>query len=155
MGYKDKDSLDSKMIAARVVTKIDNYKINLGYTNILDEADLVTPWRGFPTAGYTRSMGMYNWRANTQSYRIEVVRNANKTGIYKNMFIQASALYIDTDEDKKILEDSMFYYTGFVKNFEDAPELQLRLRLGYRDFIGDASIISDYLDSRFEANYLF
>ena len=155
VGYKDKDSLDAKMIAARVVTKIDNYKINLGYTNILDEADLVTPWRGFPTAGYTRSMGIYNWRANTQSYRIEVVRNANKTGIYKNMFIQASALYIDTDEDKKILEDSMFYYTGFVKNFEDAPELQLRLRLGYRDFIGDTSIISDYLDSRFEANYLF
>ncbi len=155
VGYKDKDSLDAKMIAARVVTKIDNYKINLGYTNILDEADLVTPWRGFPTAGYTRSMGIYNWRANTQSYRIEVVRNANKTGIYKNMFIQASVLYIDTDEDKKILEDSMFYYTGFVKNFEDAPELQLRLRLGYRDFIGDASIISDYLDSRFEVNYLF
>ena len=155
VGYKDPKSLDAKMIAARVVTKIDNYKINLGYTNILDEADLVTPWRGFPTAGYTRSMGMYNWRANTQSYRIEVVRNANKTGVYKNVFIQASVLYIDSDEKKSILDDSMFYYAGFVKNFEDAPELQLRLRLGYRDFIGDASEVSDYLDSRFELNYLF
>ncbi len=156
VGYKDPDSLDAQMIAARVVTEIDDYKVNLGYTNILDKADLVTPWRGFPTAGYTRSMGMYNWRANTQSYRVEVVRNANKTGIYKDMFIQASILYIDADDEKKsILDDSMFYYTGFVKNFEDAPELQLRLRLGYRDFIGNASIVSNYLDSRFEANYLF
>ncbi len=155
VGYKDSNSLDAQMIAARLVTKIDNYKVNLGYTNILDKADLVTPWRGFPTAGYTRSMGIYNWRANTQSYRIELVRNTNKTGVYKDMFIQASVLYIDSDEKKSILDDSMFYYTGFVKNFEDAPELQLRLRLGYRDFIGDASIVSDYLDSRFELNYLF
>lgn len=152
--YKNADSLNAKMLAARVVTVIDDYKINLGYTNILDDADLVTPWRGFPTAGYTRSMGMYNWRANTKSYRLEVVKGANKTGLYKNMFIQTSVLYIDGDQNKKE-SDSMFYYAGFIQNLESIPELQYRLRLGYRDFVGDSSDISGYLDSRLEFNYLF
>lgn len=153
--YKDPNSLDAKMIAARVVTKIDDYKINLGYTNILDEADLVTPWRGFPTAGYTRSMGMYNWKADTKSYRLEVVKSANQTGVYKNIFIQASALYIDGDIDKSSTADSVFYYAGFIKNLESMPEFQYRVRLGYRDFVGDSSEVSNYLDSRLEFNYLF
>ena len=153
--YKKPNSLDAQMIAARIVTKIDEYKINLGYTNILNKADLVTPWRGFPTAGYTRSMGMYNWRADTKSYRVEVVKGANKTGIYKNMFIQASVLYIDGDIEKSSTADSMFYYAGFIKNLDSMPEFQYRLRLGYRDFVGDSSSISNYLDSRLEFNYLF
>ena len=153
--YKDPNSLDAKMIAARVVTKIHDYKINLGYTNILDKADLVTPWRGFPTAGYTRSMGMYNWKANTKSYRLEVVKSANKTGIYKDLFIQASVLYIDGDIEKSSTADSMFYYAGFIKNLESMPEFQYRVRLGYRDFVGDSSAVSNYLDSRLEFNYLF
>lgn len=153
--YKNPDSLNAKMIAARVVVKMDEYKINLGYTNILDEADLVTPWRGFPTAGYTRSMGMYNWKANTKSYRLELVKGANKTGVYKDVFIQTSVLYIDGDEKKSISADSMFYYVGFIKNLSSYPEFQGRLRIGYRDFIGDAESISNYLDSRLEFNYIF
>ena len=153
--YKDPNSLNSKMIAARVVTKIDDYKISLAYTNILDEADLVTPWRGFPTAGYTRSMGMYNWRANTKSYRLELVKGANKTGVYKNVFIQTSVLYIDGDDKKSAYSDSMFYYLGFVQNLPSMPEFQYRLRLGWRDFIDGSASASDYLDSRLEFNYLF
>lgn len=154
--YKNPNSLNAKMIAARVVTKIDEYKINLGYTNILDEADLVTPWRGFLTAGYTRSMGMYNWRANTKSYRLEVVKSGNKTGVYKDTFVQASILYIDGDAKKSDFPDNMYYYIGFIKNISALPELQARLRLAYRDFMGDSlKSDSNYLDSRLEFNYLF
>ncbi|MEN4053528.1 MULTISPECIES: OprD family outer membrane porin [Sulfurimonas] len=153
--YKDPNSLNAQMIAARLVTKIDDYKINLGYTNILDKADLVTPWRGFPTAGYTRSMGIYNWRANTKSYRIEVVKGANAKGIYTKPFLQASVLYVDSDENKAILEDSMFYYLGLIQNIPSLQEMQYRVRLGYRDFIKDASTVSNYADVRLELNYLF
>ncbi|NPA65856.1 MAG: OprD family porin [Epsilonproteobacteria bacterium] len=153
-GYTDPNSLDSYMIAARIVTKIQNYKINLAYTGVADEADLVTPWRGFPTAGYTRSMGAYNWKANTKSYRLEVVRNANKTGIYKDVFIQASILFNDFDEDKGV-GDQMYYYVGFVQNLPSLPELQWRLRIGYGDFTDDPYDKYDYLDSRFEINYVF
>ena len=148
-GYKDPSSLDSQMIAARVVCKINNYKINLAYSKIFDEADLITPWRGFPTAGYTRSMARYNWQANTKSYRIEVVRNANKTGIYKNTFIQASILHTDADENKGYFDEN-YYYIGFVQN--PLENLQWRFRLGYQD---TKKVDADGLDSRLELNYLF
>ena len=153
-GYKDATSLDSQMIAARLVTKIQDYKINLAYTNILDESDLVTPWRGFPTGGYTRSMGMYNWRANTKSYRLELVKGANDVGIYTTPFIQTSVLYINGDQNKADT-DSMFYYFGIIQNLPSMQEFQYRFRFGYRDFIGDSSAISSYIDSRLEFNYLF
>ena len=155
IGYKNPNSLDGKMIAARVVTKFSDYKINLAYTGILDEGDLVTPWRGFPTSGYTRSMGIYNWRANTNSYRIELVKAATDTGVYTTPFIQTSILYMQTDEDKLILDDSMFYYFGLVQNIPAFPEFQYRFRLGYRDFIQASYQVPDYLDSRLEFNYLF
>lgn len=153
-GYKDKNSLDSKMIAAKVVTRFLDYKLNLAYTNIFDEADLVTPWRGFPTAGYTRSMGIYNWRANTKSYRLELVKGLNNTGVYTKPFIQTSILYIDGDSSK-LATQSLYYYAGIVQNIPSFEEFQYRIRVGYKDFVGDSSHISNYLDSRLEFNYLF
>jgi len=156
-GYKDADSLDGQMIAARLVVKHDDYKYNLGYTYILDEADLLTPWRAFPTAGYTRSMITYNWRANTKTYRFEVQKNANNTGIYKNLFIKASVLYKDADNAKggAFGKDKMFYYIGFVQNIPSMPSLQWRLRLGYSQFLDSEDSDFNFLDSRFEINYLF
>ena len=159
-GYKTPNSLNAQMIAARIVARVSDYKINLGYTNILDEADLVNPWRGFPTSGYTRSMGIYNWRANTKSYRIELVRNPNKDDVYRSLFIQASVLYVDSDEKKMILSsakksDYLYYYIGFVQNIPSLPELQWRLRLGYAEFKDSPGSELNYLDSRFELNYMF
>ncbi len=153
-GYKEPSSLKADMIAARIITKIDDYKINLGYTNILDKADLVTPWRGFPTAGYTRSMGIYNWRANTKSYRLELVKGDNKTGIYKNGFFQTSVLYVDGDKTKSE-SDKMFYYFGYIKNLASAPEFQYRFRFGYNQYIQDDNAKTDFIDSRLELNYTF
>jgi hypothetical protein len=143
------------MIAARLVIRFDDYKLNLGYTDIFDKADLVTPWRGFPTSGYTRSMGMYNWKANTKSYRIELVKGANAKGIYTKPFIQTSILYMDGDEKKTPLAQSLYYYFGIVQNIPAMQNLQYRVRLGYRDFCKASSDVSDYLDARFELNYLF
>jgi len=153
--YKDPDSLNADMIAARLVIRFDDYKLNLGYTDIFDKADLVTPWRGFPTSGYTRSMGMYNWKANTKSYRIELVKGANAKGIYTKPFIQTSILYMDGDEKKTPLAQSLYYYFGIVQNIPAMQNLQYRVRLGYRDFCKASSDVSDYLDARFELNYLF
>jgi len=150
-GYKEADSLESQMVAARLVGSYGLYKLNLGYSQVFDEADLVTPWRGFPTAGYTRSMARYNWMANTKSYRIELQRNANKKGIYTDLFIQASILHTDADESKGYFDEN-YYYIGFVQNVPSLIELQWRLRLGYNDTEKSGA---DTLDSRFELNYLF
>ncbi|MFT5661249.1 MAG: hypothetical protein ACI9TV_001895 [Sulfurimonas sp.] len=150
-GYKNADSLDSQMLAARLVAKFSIYKLNLGYSQIFDEADLITPWRGFPTSGYTRSMARYNWMANTKSYRIELVRNANKKGVYTDMFIQMSILHTDADETKGNFDEN-YYYMGFVQNIPSFAGLQWRLRLGYND---TDKVDADSLDGRFEINYLF
>ncbi len=150
-GYKDADSLESQMIAARIVGAFGGFKVNLGYTQVMDEADLITPWRGFPTAGYTRSMARYNWMANTKSYRIELTHGGNKTGIYKDLFVQLSALHTDADEEKGYFDEN-FYYAGFVQNLPGFVDLQWRLRLGYTDTEKENA---DSLDARFEINYLF
>jgi hypothetical protein len=153
-GYKDPNSLDAQMIAARVVAKVKNLKINLGYSNVLDEADLITPWRGFPTAGYTRSMARYNWHANTQSYRLELTRNANKIGIYENIFLQSSILYTNADEEKGG-KDEIYYYVGFVQNVPMLKALQWRFRAGYTQYLDSDDSAKNDLDTRFELNYLF
>ncbi len=151
LGYTNADSLDSQMVAARLVGGYGLYKLNLGYTYVFDEADLITPWRGFPTAGYTRSMARYNWMANTKSYRIELTRGGNKKGIYTDLFIQASILHTDADESKGYYDEN-YYYVGFVQNIPSLVDLQWRLRLGYND---TEKVDADSLDSRFELNYLF
>ena len=139
------------MMAARLVTQYQNFKLNLGYSQVFDEADLITPWRGFPTAGYTRSMARYNWIANTKSYRAELSINDNKSGVYKDLFMQLSVLHTDADE-KKGQYDENYYYAGFVQNLPMMPELQWRFRVGYQDTEKDNA---DGEDIRFELNYLF
>lgn len=72
LGYKDVHSLDSSISVARVVLKKGSLKVQVGYSSVADEADIVAPWRGFPTGGYTRAMSQYNWYANTKTSDIEL-----------------------------------------------------------------------------------
>lgn len=159
-GYKNPHSLESDMIAARIVLRRGKYNFNLAYTQVLDKADLVTPWRGFPTAGYTRSMGVYNWRANDKSYRLQLVYGANATGIYTDGFVQTSIMYIQGDE-KELNFDRMVYYVGYVKNLKSYPQFQYKLRVAYKDYKQTLILNTgkeqslDYVDSRLEFNYLF
>jgi hypothetical protein len=73
-GYTNPDSLDARLIGIRGVFEHPEkvLRVQLGFTRVSDKADLVTPWRGFPTGGYTRAMGQYNWRADTDSYMLQV-----------------------------------------------------------------------------------
>jgi len=165
--YQDYNSLESQMVAARLVFKVNKYKINLGYSYILDEADLVTPWRGFPTSGYTRSMARYNWKANTKSYRLEFVRCTSTDGIYNDVYVQASVMYQDSDEKKSLIgtDNSLYYYVGLMQNIAALDNMQWRLRLGYQQFLdndtewqdGSGYVDSDFnnFDARFELNYFF
>lgn len=153
-GYKNASSLDGQMVAGRLVGTYKNYKLNLGYSNVFDEADLLAPWRGFPTQGYTRSVLQYNWFANTTSYRAELTINSNKTGIYTTPLMQLSVLYTDADEEKRNnINNSLYYYFAqVVHNIPSMPELQWRLRTGYSDY---TEYGNNNLDARLEFNYLF
>jgi len=155
-GYKQADSADGDMIGVRLVTQYQNYKLNIAYTHIFDEADLIAPWRGFPTSGYTRSMARYNWRANMSSYRVQLERNFGQAGIYADTYMQASVMHTDADESKG-QDDETYYYIGFVQNIPSLVDMSWRLRLGYNDTDGVDPSGNEYdsLDSRFELNFLF
>jgi hypothetical protein len=150
-GYSDPDSLDSQMVAARMVTKYKNYLVNIGYSQVFDEADLVAPWRGFPTGGYTRSMARFNWEANTKSYRVLLKVNPNKKAVFDKTYIETSILHTDADELKGEFDEN-YYYLGFVQNVPSFQDLQWRFRFGYAD---TQKPDADNIDSRFEVNYLF
>lgn len=155
--YQDPDSLDTQMIAARVIAKVYDLKVNLAFSKVFDEADLVTPWRGFPTSGYTRSMGRFNWRANTTSYRIMLDKMSKVLGIYEDVYTQAAVLYTDGDDDKRgvHVQDELHYYLGLVQTIPTLLELQWRLRFGYTHYLDEDASQFDNLDARFEINYLF
>lgn len=150
-GYKDPSSLDSQMAMARLVAQYKNYKVRVAYSQVMDEADLVSPWRGFLTSGYTFSLTRIDWLANQRSAQIELMINANTTGIYKDLYMRFYATHIDSDENKGHFDEN-YYYAGFIQNIPSMQNLQWRLRIGYLD---TEKPDADTLDTRIELNYLF
>jgi len=109
-------------------------------------------------------MARYNWKANTKSYRLEVVRNTSDSGLYSDLFIQASILYQDDDEHKRfhpdieelgIDTDSIYYYLGLMQNIAFLDNAQWRFRFGFQDFLDAETTEINNVDTRFEINYFF
>lgn len=65
------NSVDTYMYALRAVTSYGPAKLLLAYSHTSGDGDLIAPWRGFPTDGYTRSMTQTDWNANTKSYKAQ------------------------------------------------------------------------------------
>lgn len=63
------NKIDSYMYALKAVTSYKAAKMLLAYSHTDKGGDLIAPWRGFPTDGYTRSMTQTDWNANTKSYK--------------------------------------------------------------------------------------
>jgi hypothetical protein len=66
--YNNKNSLKASLIASRIDIIKNAASLRLGYSKTADKGDFVTPWRAFPTAGYTRAMGQTNWYAYRSLY---------------------------------------------------------------------------------------
>lgn len=64
------NSIDTDAIMARAVINYRNAKILLSASKTSNDGDLIAPWRGFPTDGYTRSMTQTDWNAGTKAYKI-------------------------------------------------------------------------------------
>lgn len=155
------NSLDSYLVAARADILMPNKKgyIRLGYSHIADKADLVTPWRGFPTGGYTRAMAQYNWYANTTSYMVQTNYNLNK-------IFSASARYAIQDfDDKKdnVQADSNILHIDTITKI--SKNLEMKTRFGFvsakddidlaHDATGKSKADVSYNEYRLEFNYLF
>lgn len=145
------DSLDSSLFAARVDLQMPEKKgfFRLGYSKVADEADIVAPWRGFPTGGFTRAMAQYNWYANTETYMARVAYK------FSSKF-DASLRYAiqDFDDNKvNVQGDSNIWHLDTVYKF--TPNFYMKTRVG----LVDADVKNDtdvsYNEYRLEFNYLF
>lgn len=151
-------SLDSSLFAGRVDLEMPNKKgfFRLGYSKIADEADIVAPWRGFPTGGFTRAMAQYNWYANTETFMARAVYKFNSTW-------KASLRYAiqDFDDAKtNVQADSTIWHLDTWTNI--TKRLQMRTRIGIvqadDDIIttgGGTKADVSYNEYRLEFNYLF
>jgi len=157
--YTNPDSLESALFAARVDVVNDAFKLRFAYSEVADEGDIIAPWRGFPTGGFTRAMGQYNWYANTKSYMMQLDYTFESIPDFKII----SRFAIQDFDDKKIgvQADSNVFTIDMAKRFMDNT---LYVKTRYAHVMGDDNTIASnglkklnpsYDELRFEIDYLF
>jgi len=162
-GYTDPDSLDSWLFGARIDLIQDAWKLRFGYTKIADKGDIVAPWRGFPTGGFTRAMSQYNWYANTETYMVRADYDFDKAGFVPGLkaFMRYAIQDFDDAKPGVLYADSDVLTLDVLKEIESIPNLYLKFRMGH--IVGDPLIKNgqikkldpSYDEARFEINYLF
>lgn len=166
-GYSDPNSLDSELFGARIAFVEDGFKLRFGYTKVADQGDLVAPWRGFPTAGFTRSMAQYNWNANTESFMVQVDYEFESFDEFK--VISRFAVQNFDDTKTGVQADSNVFEVNFFKGLGENP---LYLKARFAHVMGDDNTVvqnvivngestdvtkadPSYSELRLEINYLF
>ena len=160
-GYKDPKSLESWLLGVRLDAKYDVWKLHLGYTRVADKADIIAPWRGFPTGGFTRLMGQYNWDANTETYVGKVGYEWHRY----NLKIVGSYGYQDFDDTKAAVPaDNSVATFEMMQRFGEKQQFYWKAR--YAHVRGDThtplpgkpdvyKLDPSYDEFRFEVDYLF
>lgn len=164
-GYDEPYKVDSSLIAARLdfQEKSKIWWARLGYSKVADDADIIAPWRGFPTGGFTRAMAQYNWFANTKTWMIRGVYNFDKAGLISGLSASLRYAVQDFDDKKEgVQADSSVINLDLVKKVKSCPGLYLKFRLGIakgkddiKDLNGKLKPDPSYNEYRFELNYLF
>jgi hypothetical protein len=160
-GYKDANSVDGKLYAARLVVKKGEGSVLIGYSAVSDDADLIAPWRGFPTGGYTRSMAQYNWEANTESWMVKVSYDFGKAGLLNGFRAALDYAYMNYDDTKEQLgghgkTDRGIIHADLWYRFPFLPDLEAKFRVALVN-ANATHTGSDpsYDEFRVELNYLF
>ncbi len=163
LGYRHRNDLDSSMVGMKVDVGEACWRLRFGYTKIADRADLITPWRGFPTGGYTRAMGQYNWYANTGTWMIRGDYDFDRAQIWSGVRAFFRYAVQDFDDTKPgVPADSDVLTLDIMKRFQSDPNLYAKIRMAYVNG-KNATIAQDgtrksapsYHEVRFEINYLF
>lgn len=158
LGYSNPDSLDASLWMARLVLKKGPLKAKVGYSAVANDADIVAPWRGFPTGGYTRAMAQYNWNANTKTWNIEANYDFDKAGLVPGFSAMVRYAMQDFDEEKQaagIQADSNVLHMDFRENFKNGLYAKIRVGLVSADKRVSGIDKDSYNEYRFELNYLF
>lgn len=163
-GYKDIHSLDSSLYMGRLTLKNGPLKVQVAYSAVEDAADIVAPWRGFPTGGYTRAMAQYNWWANTKTTAAEVFYDFGKAGVLTGFSALARFAMQDFDESKQYISsgyaggvqaDSNILQLDFRQVIAKGFEAKVRVGITRADERLDGKNYDSYNEYRFELNYLF
>jgi len=162
-GYSAPDSLDGGLWAAKVQMEKGYGTLLVGYSKVEDDADIVAPWRGFPTGGYTRAMGQYNWMANTETWMVQAGYDFGKAGLIPGFSTKIAYAIQDFDDDKPDVQaDSNILWIDMIQKVAAVSGLEAKLRLGFVDGDDDTvamngAVKSDpsYNEYRLEFNYLF
>jgi hypothetical protein len=161
LGYSDPNSVDGSLLAVRAVLSKGAGKFKLGYSKIADDADIIAPWRGFPTGGYTRAMAQYNWYADTITYNAEAFYDFGKAGIVDGFRGLIRYAVQDFDEAKQVAgvqPDSNILHIDLWQKVPNIEGLEAKVRVGLVDAdekVGETQDTHSYNEYRFELNYLF
>ena len=159
VAYKDPNSVEADLYGIRFDIDKGQWHFRTGISKVADKADIISPWRAFPTGGFGYSLLQYNWYANTTSYMMEYAYNFTRYGLH----VLSRVAIQDFDDDKPgVQADSNVFQLDFNKRFVSLPDFYVKLRfvrvIGDTDTVAkDGSLKYDpsYTDLRLELNYLF
>ena len=159
-GYTNPKSLDSSLTMARLLLKKGPFVTQIAYSQVADEADIVAPWRGFPTGGYTRAITQYNWIANTKTTSAEIFYDFSKYNIIPGFSALVRYAIQNYDENKQLTSggvqaDSNVVHLDFRQHINAALNAKVRVGLMNAENRLDGRDIDSYNEYRFELNYLF
>ncbi|WP_294894595.1 OprD family outer membrane porin, partial [Sulfuricurvum sp. RIFOXYD12_FULL_44_77] len=168
--YTNPDSVDGSIIMARIVAENGPLALQVGYSKIADDADIIAPWRGFPTGGYTRSMAQVDWIANTKNWAVKATYDFGKAGIIEGFKVAADYENMNFDEAKAYssgFSDRNIFHVDMWKTFKEIPNTEFKFRFatvnadnlysGTTPTLGTQATTdyASYDEYRFEINYLF
>lgn len=165
--YTNPKSADGSILMERLVLANGPLSLMVGYSDVADEADIIAPWRGFPTGGYTRDMAQVNWVANTQSWMVKADYDFDKAGIVSGLIGAISYTNMNFDEKKNIalasdFSDRSMVHVDLIQTFKALPNTEFKFRFATVDADASKKTSStltvdkeSYNEYRFEMNYLF
>jgi hypothetical protein len=92
------NKVDTNLYALRVAATYGPAKLMLAYSHTDKGGDIIAPWRGFPTDGYTRSMIQTDWNANTSAYKVQLDYDLHQ--YFSGLSTMLSYSFYDRDPSK-------------------------------------------------------
>lgn len=162
LNYTKPNSVDGRLWAARIVFDKGPFSLMGGYSTVADKGDIIAPWRGFPTGGYTRAMAQTNWLANTDSWMVTTAYDFDKGQRIPGLLCTASFSHINIDDSKTAAasiasSDRNIIYFDAIQTLKSLPNSEFKFRFANVDAITNLStgVNDSYSEYRFEINYLF
>lgn len=162
LAYTNPNSVNGSLWAARMVLAKGPLSLAAGYSDVANNGDIIAPWRGFPTGGYTRAMAQTNWLANTKSWMINSGYDFDQAQMISGLSCSASFSRIDIDDAKSLAgsiasSDRDIIYLDAIQSFKALPNAEFKFRFANVDAAANlkTGLNDSYKEYRLEMNYLF